>query len=110
MLASGIVFFRAYLCAKCKKLYDTVSLYDAHLDSCAGVAAPLDDSHEEHILPTATPDATLDATLVLKVEEDEELEAQPDDELHISDLMQMHQVDVIDDPLMTMHDVEYLDD
>lgn len=27
---------RAYLCAKCKKLYDTVLQYEEHLDSCDG--------------------------------------------------------------------------
>lgn len=29
-------FIRAYLCGKCKKLYNTIVLYESHLGSCNG--------------------------------------------------------------------------
>lgn len=28
------VHYRAYLCAKCKVLFDTITIYDEHLENC----------------------------------------------------------------------------
>lgn len=109
-----IKLFRAYLCAKCKNLYDTVSLYEAHLDTCEGVDqdnSELCDDADEHILPTENPTKTNDSTTLDLNVKDENV----DDDLMLSNLMQLpdgaeqHLVDV-DDPLIIMHDVEYLDE
>lgn len=102
------------MCAKCKKLYDTVLLYEAHLDCCEGAelsdadADPANDDNEaekstdnqvddeleptyEHLSTVIGGDAADLMNAVIKTEEELMLILDDEDEL-------------------LMHNVEYLDE
>lgn len=102
---------RAYLCAKCKKLYNTVLLYDEHLDFCDGLNEDFDfdiiTGNNEIITGGGGGDGDTDLSasgdnMMIKTEHQDldELLLQPE----------VHSEVLDDDPLMLVHEAEYLDE